>query len=71
MATSTGVVIYYRTELRVWVFSQWGLRLCHAAPACDTDAEKMYDAYISYSIKDENFVSQVGFISPYFYLPLF
>lgn len=54
-----GVVIYYRTELRVWVFTQWGLRLCYSRPSGDEDTEKMYDAYITYSIKDENFVSQV------------
>ena len=59
LGVALGVVIYYRTELRVWIFSQWGLRLCYSAPSVDTDAEKMYDAYIAYSIKDESFVSQV------------
>ena len=56
---SFSVVLYYRSELRVWVFAQWGVRLCHVAPSCDHDMEKMYDAYISYSIKDESFVCQV------------
>ena len=36
---------------------QWGVRLCYAAPPAD--AEKMYDAYIAYSIKDEHFVGGV------------
>ena len=56
---SFSVLLYYRSELRVWVFGQWGVRLCHVLPSCDQDTEKMYDAYISYSIKDESFVCQV------------
>jgi len=56
---SVSVLLYYRSELRVWVFGQWGVRLCHVSPSCDQDTEKMYDAYISYSIKDESFVCQV------------
>jgi len=56
---SISVLLYYRSELRVWVFAQWGVRLCHVSPSCDQDMEKMYDAYISYSIKDESFVCQV------------
>jgi Leucine-rich repeat (LRR) protein len=59
LLVSLSVLLYYRSELRIWVFSQWGLRLCHVSPSCDQDTEKMYDAYISYSIKDESFVSQV------------
>lgn len=53
------VFIYYRTELQVWIFGQWGVRLCHSTPSSDYDSEKMYDAYITYSIKDEHFVTQV------------
>ena len=44
----------------MWVFSRWGKRLCHACPVSDAaDTEKMYDAYVSYSLKDEHFVSAV------------
>ena len=44
----------------MWVFSKWGKRLCHACPVSDAaDTEKMYDAYVTYSLKDEHFVSQV------------
>jgi len=53
------VFIYYRSDLQVWVFSQWGVRLCHSVTSSDYDSEKMYDAYITYSIKDQHFVSQV------------
>ena len=59
LLVSISVLLYYRSELRVWVFAQWGVRLCHVSPSCDHDTEKMYDAYISYSIKDESFVCQV------------
>ena len=48
-----------RSELQVWIFSRWGSRLCHSSPVSDADQEKMYDAYVSYSIKDEHFVTQV------------
>ena len=49
-----------RSELQVWIFSRWGSRLCHSSPVSDADQEKMYDAYVSYSIKDEHFVTQVS-----------
>ena len=49
----------FRSELQVWVFSKWGARLCHSCPVSDGEREKMYDAYVSYSIKDEHFVTQV------------
>jgi len=53
------VFVYYRSELQVWIFSRWGRRLCHACPVSDGEHEKMYDAYVSYSVKDEHFVTQV------------
>ena len=59
VGVAVGVLVYYRLELRVWVFGQWGARLCYAGPAADNETEKMYDAYVAYSLKDEAFVGQV------------
>ena len=56
------VVLYYRTEIRVLVFHRWGVRLCHrsSSPADSSVVDnKMYDAYVAYTIKDEQFVGQV------------
>lgn len=51
---------YYRRELRVWVYSRCGLRMCYKTTAFDDqqDKERLFDAYVSYSVKDEVFVSQ-------------
>lgn len=59
LVVAIAVLVYYRTELRVWIFGQWGVRLCYTTPNSDLDPDKMYDAYIAYSLKDENFVCQV------------
>ena len=59
ISVSFSVLIYYRSDLIYWAFGRWGVRLCHVPLASDGEAEKMYDAYVPYSIKDENFVCQV------------
>jgi len=59
ISVSFSVLIYYRSDLIYWAFGKWGVRLCHVPLASDNDTEKMYDAYVPYSIKDENFVCQV------------
>ncbi|PNF31818.1 hypothetical protein B7P43_G09333 [Cryptotermes secundus] len=52
---------YYRRELRVWVYSRCGLRMCYKTTAFEEeqDRDRLFDAYISYSVKDDAFVSQV------------
>lgn len=52
---------YYRRELRVWIYSRCGLRMCYKTTAFEEQQEKdrLFDAYVSYSVKDEPFVSQV------------
>lgn len=52
---------YYRRELRVWVYSRCGLRMCYKTTAFEEqqDKDRLFDAYVSYSVKDEAFVSQV------------
>lgn len=49
---------YWRQSLRVWFHSQCGLRLgsCRESPA---ERDKLFDAFVSYSSKDEAWVRQV------------
>ncbi|XP_073995187.1 toll-like receptor 6 [Rhodnius prolixus] len=49
----------YRRELRVWVYSRCGLRMCYKATGFDEDQDRLFDAYVSYCVKDEGFVTQV------------
>ncbi|KAF6205448.1 hypothetical protein GE061_019620 [Apolygus lucorum] len=59
---SIGVVcglFAYRHELRVWVYSRCGLRMCYKATAFEEDHDRLFDAYVSYCVKDEGFVTQV------------
>ncbi|GFS98136.1 toll-like receptor Tollo [Nephila pilipes] len=51
----------YRKELKIWLYSKYGIRLFrgNAFPA---ETEKLFDAFVSYSKKDENFISQ--FLAP-------
>ncbi|XP_063242525.1 toll-like receptor 6 [Bacillus rossius redtenbacheri] len=52
---------YYRRELRVWVHARCGLRMCYKTTAFEDeqDRDRLFDAYISYSVKDDAFVAQV------------
>lgn len=52
---------YYRRELRVWVYSRCGLRMCYKTTAFEEeqDRDRLFDAYVSYSVKDDSFVNQV------------
>lgn len=52
---------YYRRELRVWIYSRCGLRMCYKTTAFEEqqDKDRLFDAYVSYSVKDEAFVNQV------------
>lgn len=44
----------FRDLVRVWLFARYGLRLGSASAPADRD--KLYDAYVCYSPKDEEFV---------------
>ncbi|KAK0079414.1 hypothetical protein PV325_001288 [Microctonus aethiopoides] len=48
----------HRRTIRAWAASKCGLRACYKTAAFE-DGEKPFDAYISYSAVDENFVSRV------------
>ncbi len=51
----TSVVLFvFRTPLRVWLHSKYGIRVFGK-----TRQDKLYDAFVSYSAKDEAFVQQV------------
>ncbi|ROT74583.1 toll3 [Penaeus vannamei] len=48
----------YRGTIRVWIYSQCGYRMCHKNVSSD-DRDKLFDAFVSYSSKDEAWVNQV------------
>lgn len=52
-------VFIYRQQMRVWFHSKFGVRLCYKGCDMDNDdGEKLYDAFISYSSKDEAWVTE-------------
>ncbi|XP_059477739.1 toll-like receptor 6 [Neocloeon triangulifer] len=54
---------YHRRELRLWMYSRCGVRLCYRSNAngsvVDEDTNRLFDAYIAYSLKDETWVLQM------------
>jgi len=48
----------YRKEVSVWFYSRYGVRL-HGRDAASREEEKLFDCFISYSKKDEAFVTQI------------
>ncbi|XP_017065754.1 toll-like receptor Tollo [Drosophila eugracilis] len=56
----TSLVFIFRQEMRVWCHSRFGVRLFYNAQK-DVDKnerEKLFDAFVSYSSKDELFVNE-------------
>nr|XP_026496202.1 toll-like receptor Tollo [Vanessa tameamea] len=52
-------VFIYRQQMRVWFHSKFGVRLFYKASDIDgEDREKLYDAFVSYSSKDEAWVTE-------------
>ncbi|XP_049807056.1 toll-like receptor 6 [Schistocerca nitens] len=53
--------LYYRRQLRAWATSRCRFRNCYEATASfhEDHADRLFDAYVSYSVKDDAFVSQV------------
>ena len=47
----------FRTPARVWLHSRYGVRLFGRGGGAD---DRVYDAFVSYATKDEDFVQQVG-----------
>ena len=56
LAVASVLLFVFRTPLRVWLHSKYGLRVMNH-PVKNED--KLYDAFVSYSVKDEDFVLQV------------
>lgn len=51
------MLFIYRQEMRVWCHSRFGIRLFYRASDLE-DSEKMYDAFVCYSSKDEAWVTE-------------
>lgn len=58
----TVIAFIFREPVKVWLYSRYGLRLFHfkaaSAKYYGEDREKLYDGYVVYSPKDEEFVLQ-------------
>ena len=54
LAVSSILLFVFRTPLRVWLHSKYGIRVMKTR-----NEDKLYDAFVSYSVKDEDFVQQV------------
>ncbi|XP_037082906.1 toll-like receptor 6 [Pollicipes pollicipes] len=52
------IIWVYRTELRVWIHSRCGVRVCYRS-ALDEPHERLFDAFVSYSDRDRSFVHHV------------
>lgn len=52
------VMLVYRQEVRLCMYSRCGVRFCYGS-SLDTEQGRAFDAFISYSEKDRNFVHQI------------
>uniref|UniRef100_A0A1B0CD02 Putative toll-like receptor tollo n=1 Tax=Lutzomyia longipalpis TaxID=7200 RepID=A0A1B0CD02_LUTLO len=53
------VIFVFRQEMRVWFHSRFGVRLFYRGSDTDkNERDKLYDAFVSYSSKDEAFVAE-------------
>lgn len=52
------IVCIYRKEVKVWLFTKYGVRLFHRKQYT-TENEKLFDAFVSYCKKDEAFIAQI------------
>ena len=57
MAVASVLLFVFRTPLRVWLHSKYGIRVMNTGGGRNED--KLYDAFVSYSVKDDDFVQQV------------
>ena len=56
LAVASVLLFVFRTPLRVWLHSKYGIRVMKGSVK---NEDKLYDAFVSYSVKDEDFVQQV------------
>ena len=68
IVVSSIILFVFRTPLRVWLHSKYGVRVCttcfrtnSSSPsgASGKNRDKLYDAFVSYSQKDEEFVHHI------------
>nr|ANG08887.1 toll family protein 8 [Oncopeltus fasciatus] len=53
------LLFMYRQEMRVWFHSKFGVRLFYRSTDIELDdRDKLFDAFVSYSAKDEAFVAE-------------
>ncbi|CAL4164486.1 unnamed protein product, partial [Meganyctiphanes norvegica] len=52
------LVFCNRNRMRVWMYAKYGVRLFYRSEF-EGDADKLFDAFVSYSSKDEVFVTQI------------
>ncbi|KAJ9585990.1 hypothetical protein L9F63_020367 [Diploptera punctata] len=56
------LIFVFRQDVRLWAHSRYGIRIfSDSAPAAeiDDDRDRLYDAYMVYSTKDDDFISRV------------
>lgn len=54
------IIFIFRQEVRVWFHAKFGVRLFQRSSSLDRDdREKLFDAFVSYSSKDEAWVAEV------------
>jgi hypothetical protein len=58
VAVASIIIFVFRTPLKVWLHSKYGIRVFHACGAA-YNKDRLYDAFVSYSVKDEDFVQQI------------
>lgn len=52
------IIFCNRGRMRVWMYAKYGVRLFHKSKIGE-DSNKLFDAFVSYSSKDERFVTQI------------
>ncbi|XP_065200545.1 toll-like receptor 6 [Planococcus citri] len=57
----TMAVFLYKKELHICMYTRCGFRSCYKSTTFgdDTDHERLFDAYVAYCIKDEDFITQI------------
>ncbi|XP_037083497.1 toll-like receptor Tollo, partial [Pollicipes pollicipes] len=60
VAVVVAVVVYvFWHEMRVIAYAKYGVRIFRGGARAEADRDKLFDAFVSYSAKDETFVLQV------------